>query len=89
MQLAVSIAQKSSNHQHAVRTINLPNETVINSFVIELDAVTELRYEDAEYTAARLLSDVGGSLGFCLGLSAPTFIMLIDTLMQRIWLRIK
>ena len=82
MQLAVSTVQ--SKYEHALTHNHRDIETAINSIHIDLDPVILLQREEPEYNIARLLSDIGGNLGFFLGFSAPTIILLLERIVRQL-----
>ena len=47
-----------------------------------MDSIELFRYEVAEYPFSRFVSDVGGSFGLFLGISAATLVGLIEMIFQ-------
>ena len=47
-----------------------------------MDSIELTRYEVAEYPFSRFISDVGGSFGLFLGISAATLVGLIEMFFQ-------
>ena len=62
-------------------TINAPEDVSINSVFIEMNSRVETTDEKPRYPFERFMSDVGGSIAFFLGFSAPTIIIFLEKLM--------
>ena len=57
--------------------------------IIELDSNKRTDTEGAGYPISRFMSDVGGSLAFFMGFSAPTIIIFLEKLALRIIKNVK
>lgn len=62
-------------------TIKAPEDISINSVFIEMNSRVETTDEKPRYPFERFMSDVGGSIAFFLGFSAPTIIIFLEKLM--------
>ena len=67
--------------QSAMIKSRLPPETRINSIYIEMDSLKKTYIESADYPFSRFMSDVGGSLAFFMGFSAPTIIIFLEKIL--------
>ena len=56
----------------------------IASILVQMDSIELTRYEVAEYPFSRFISDVGGSFGLFLGISAVTIVGLIEMMLNSI-----
>ena len=54
-----------------------------------MDSIELTRYEVAEYPFSRFISDVGGSFGLFLGISAATIVGLIEMMLNILFRSVK
>ena len=54
-----------------------------------MDSIELTRYEVAEYPFSRFISDVGGSFGLFLGISAATLVGLIEMMLNILFRSLK
>ena len=57
----------------------------IASILITMDSIEEMRNETKEYPFSRFISDVGGSLGLFMGISAATVVGIFELIFVSIW----
>ena len=50
-----------------------------------MDSIEEMRNETKEYPFSRFISDVGGSLGLFMGISAATVVGIFELIVVSIW----
>ena len=75
--------KEENDYQDKLRQqLNLEKEIEIVSVIIHISEVAnELHEETPTYSTTNLLSDVGGALGLCLGLSIWTILIVIGKCM--------
>ncbi|CAG5104551.1 Oidioi.mRNA.OKI2018_I69.chr1.g1327.t2.cds [Oikopleura dioica] len=75
------LSMSSVQYGYPSLTINAPKDVSINSVFIEMNSRVESTEEKPRYPLERFMSDVGGSIAFFLGFSAPTIIIFLEKLM--------